>query len=87
MLFSNKLYRFSVFPCIFLCQPLWLTTVSSPVRLDKNYETKLYGIGNLASTLCCSSSGYMQLKFNILTYGVLVRTMAYWPFGPTNMYR
>jgi SulP family sulfate permease len=42
-----------------------------PVKAEKDYEIQLYGATNLLTTLCGSSVGYMQLKFNVINYGVL----------------
>eukprot|EP00928_Gymnodinium_smaydae_P032492 TRINITY_DN23520_c0_g1_i1.p1 TRINITY_DN23520_c0_g1~~TRINITY_DN23520_c0_g1_i1.p1 ORF type:complete len:1437 (+),score=303.86 TRINITY_DN23520_c0_g1_i1:268-4311(+) len=42
-----------------------------PVSIEKDYEIQLAGAGNLASVLCCSTVGYMQLKFNVINYGVM----------------
>lgn len=42
-----------------------------PVKAEKDYEMQLYGLSNLFTTLCGSSVGYMQLKFNVINYGVV----------------
>eukprot|EP00930_Biecheleria_cincta_P027586 TRINITY_DN19351_c0_g1_i1.p1 TRINITY_DN19351_c0_g1~~TRINITY_DN19351_c0_g1_i1.p1 ORF type:complete len:1295 (-),score=236.00 TRINITY_DN19351_c0_g1_i1:83-3967(-) len=42
-----------------------------PVKVDKNYEMKLLGLGNLLATVCGSPVGYMQLKFNVINYGIV----------------
>eukprot|EP00927_Polykrikos_kofoidii_P077220 TRINITY_DN74187_c0_g1_i1.p1 TRINITY_DN74187_c0_g1~~TRINITY_DN74187_c0_g1_i1.p1 ORF type:complete len:1361 (+),score=210.65 TRINITY_DN74187_c0_g1_i1:155-4237(+) len=47
------------------------TETKLPVKVDKNYEAFLYGTGNLLTTLCGSTVGYMQLKFNVINYGIL----------------
>mmetsp|Transcript_65921 Transcript_65921/g.169648 ORF Transcript_65921/g.169648 Transcript_65921/m.169648 type:complete len:1614 (-) Transcript_65921:40-4881(-) len=47
------------------------TEVKLPVKVDKDYELKLFGTGNVLTTLLGQSVGYMQLKFNVINYGVL----------------
>jgi len=42
-----------------------------PVKVPKNDEMILDGLGNIATTLCGSSVGYMQLKFNVINYGIV----------------
>mmetsp|Transcript_1723 Transcript_1723/g.3188 ORF Transcript_1723/g.3188 Transcript_1723/m.3188 type:complete len:1472 (-) Transcript_1723:364-4779(-) len=42
-----------------------------PVKVDKDYECTLHGAGNFLTTITGSSVGYMQLKFNVINYGVL----------------
>eukprot|EP00440_Ansanella_granifera_P063965 gb/GFBE01069349.1/.p1 GENE.gb/GFBE01069349.1/~~gb/GFBE01069349.1/.p1 ORF type:complete len:1475 (+),score=346.26 gb/GFBE01069349.1/:1-4425(+) len=42
-----------------------------PVKVDKNYEISVYGAGNALIALSGSTVGYMQLKFNVINYGVL----------------
>merc|ERR1719201_2321198 len=58
--------------CLLDCLLKLASTESKlPVKADKDYEIKVYGIGNLFTTLSGSSVGYMQLKFNVINYGVL----------------
>lgn len=45
-----------------------------PVKVDKDYEACLYGAGNIITTITGSSVGYMQLKFNVINYGVVGNT-------------
>jgi len=47
------------------------TETKMPVKTDKNYEITLYGMGNILTTLTGQTVGYMQLKFNVINYGVL----------------
>eukprot|EP00928_Gymnodinium_smaydae_P002165 TRINITY_DN10765_c0_g2_i4.p1 TRINITY_DN10765_c0_g2~~TRINITY_DN10765_c0_g2_i4.p1 ORF type:complete len:1488 (+),score=352.65 TRINITY_DN10765_c0_g2_i4:76-4539(+) len=42
-----------------------------PVKVDKEWEIQVYGASNFATALCGSSVGYMQLKFNVINYGVV----------------
>jgi MFS superfamily sulfate permease-like transporter len=42
-----------------------------PVSVHKDYEIRLHGISNIFSTLSGSAVGYMQLKFNVINYGVM----------------
>mmetsp|Transcript_62254 Transcript_62254/g.114355 ORF Transcript_62254/g.114355 Transcript_62254/m.114355 type:complete len:1451 (-) Transcript_62254:247-4599(-) len=42
-----------------------------PVKVDKDYECTLHGAGNFLTTITGSSVGYMQLKFNVINFGVL----------------
>jgi MFS superfamily sulfate permease-like transporter len=42
-----------------------------PVKVDKDYEISIHGLGNILTTLTGSSVGYMQLKFNVINYGVI----------------
>merc|ERR1719498_387187 len=42
-----------------------------PVKTDKDYEIQLYGYANILTTLCGSSVGYMQLKFNVINFRVM----------------
>jgi MFS superfamily sulfate permease-like transporter len=41
-----------------------------PIEVDKDYEICLYGATNALTTACGSSVGYMQLKFNVINYGI-----------------
>jgi len=45
-----------------------------PVKVEKDYEVQLYGYGNVLTTLCGQTVGYMQLKFNVINYGVMGNT-------------
>lgn len=47
------------------------TEVKLPVKVDKDYEIQLHGKGNILTALCGCSVGYMQLKFNVINYGVM----------------
>jgi len=47
------------------------TETKLPVKVDKDYEIQVHGLGNILTTLCGSSVGYMQLKFNVINYGVM----------------
>lgn len=42
-----------------------------PVKADKDYEIQLFGVVNTATTMCFCSVGYMQLKFNVINFGVM----------------
>ncbi|CAE7726487.1 unnamed protein product [Symbiodinium microadriaticum] len=42
-----------------------------PVKVDKNYEISLYGAVNAIVSVFASTVGYMQLKFNVINYGVM----------------
>jgi SulP family sulfate permease len=42
-----------------------------PVSVHKDYEIQLHGISNIFSVLTGSTVGYMQLKFNVINYGVM----------------
>eukprot|EP00931_Biecheleriopsis_adriatica_P043689 TRINITY_DN24965_c0_g1_i1.p1 TRINITY_DN24965_c0_g1~~TRINITY_DN24965_c0_g1_i1.p1 ORF type:complete len:1445 (+),score=305.67 TRINITY_DN24965_c0_g1_i1:40-4374(+) len=42
-----------------------------PIKVDKNYEMKLFGFGNLLTAACGSPVGYMQLKFNVINFGIV----------------
>jgi len=42
-----------------------------PVQVAKDYEIQLAGISNIFSVLTGSTVGYMQLKFNVINYGVM----------------
>jgi len=42
-----------------------------PVKVAKDYEVQLYGLGNVLTTCFGSSVGYMQLKFNVINFGVM----------------
>eukprot|EP00931_Biecheleriopsis_adriatica_P039348 TRINITY_DN22504_c0_g1_i1.p1 TRINITY_DN22504_c0_g1~~TRINITY_DN22504_c0_g1_i1.p1 ORF type:complete len:1522 (+),score=333.79 TRINITY_DN22504_c0_g1_i1:666-4568(+) len=42
-----------------------------PIKVDRNYEMKLFGLGNILTTLCGSPVGYMQLKFNVINFGIV----------------
>jgi len=42
-----------------------------PVTVNKDYEIQLHGLGNLATVACGSPVGYMQLKFNVINFGIL----------------
>jgi len=42
-----------------------------PVKVDKDFEVILYGAGNIFNTLCGGTVGYMQLKFNVINFGVM----------------
>jgi MFS superfamily sulfate permease-like transporter/CRP-like cAMP-binding protein/Ca2+-binding EF-hand superfamily protein len=42
-----------------------------PVQVHKDYEIQLHGVSNIASVLTGSTVGYMQLKFNVINYGVM----------------
>jgi len=49
-----------------------MTETKLPLKIPhKNYEISLYGAGNVASALVSSSAGYMQLKLNVVNFGVL----------------
>jgi Ca2+-binding EF-hand superfamily protein len=45
-----------------------------PLTVDKDYEIKFHGIGNFITFLQGSSVGYMQLKFNVINFGVMGNT-------------
>jgi len=45
-----------------------------PVKVDKNYEISLYGAVNGLVALFASTVGYMQLKFNVINFGVMGNT-------------
>mmetsp|Transcript_63587 Transcript_63587/g.176865 ORF Transcript_63587/g.176865 Transcript_63587/m.176865 type:complete len:1420 (-) Transcript_63587:166-4425(-) len=47
------------------------TETKLPVKVDKDYEVSLYGLSNIPVVLAGSSVGYMQLKFNVINYGVM----------------
>jgi len=58
--------------CIIDCLLKISSTESKlPVKVDKDYEASLYGLGNILTTASGSSVGYMQLKFNVINYGVI----------------
>jgi len=58
--------------CILDCLLKLSSTESKlPVKADKDYEIQVYGLCNFFTTLCGSSVGYMQLKFNVINYGVM----------------
>jgi MFS superfamily sulfate permease-like transporter/Ca2+-binding EF-hand superfamily protein/CRP-like cAMP-binding protein len=42
-----------------------------PVQVHKDYEIQLHGISSFFSVLTGSTVGYMQLKFNVINYGVM----------------
>jgi MFS superfamily sulfate permease-like transporter len=47
------------------------TEAKLPIKaLDKNHEIKVYGAGNLAVLCCGGTVGYMQLKFNVINFGI-----------------
>jgi MFS superfamily sulfate permease-like transporter/CRP-like cAMP-binding protein len=50
---------------------IFSTESKLPVKPDKEYEIQLYGAANVLTTLCGSPVGYMQLKFNVINYGVM----------------
>lgn len=68
---------FTVFPImIIVCMLDCLLKLSStesklPVKAPKDYEIRVYGASNLVTTLTGSSVGYMQLKFNVINFGVM----------------
>jgi len=41
------------------------------IKVDKDYEVKLYGLCNFMTFGCGSSVGYNQLKFNVINSGVM----------------
>jgi len=41
------------------------------MKVDRDYEVNLHGLGNIATTLTGSSVGYMQLKFNVINAGIM----------------
>jgi len=41
------------------------------VKVDKDREMQLFGAGNLLTAACGSSVGYMQLKFNVINFGIM----------------
>lgn len=47
------------------------TEAKLPVTVDKDYEICLNGLGNVATVASGSTIGYMQLKFNVINYGVM----------------
>merc|ERR1719327_2163116 len=47
------------------------TETKLPVKIDKDNEIRLFGLGNILTVLSGSSVGYMQLKFNIISFGVM----------------
>jgi len=47
------------------------TETKLPVKVDKDYEIQLVGAGNLLTCATGSAVGYMQLKFNVINYGIL----------------
>jgi len=42
-----------------------------PVKVNKDRELQLFGAGNALTTVCGAPVGYMQLKFNVINYGIL----------------
>eukprot|EP00929_Paragymnodinium_shiwhaense_P064921 TRINITY_DN3259_c0_g1_i3.p1 TRINITY_DN3259_c0_g1~~TRINITY_DN3259_c0_g1_i3.p1 ORF type:complete len:1673 (+),score=413.05 TRINITY_DN3259_c0_g1_i3:114-5132(+) len=44
-------------------------------KCDKEHEITLYGMANLPTALCGGSVGYMQLKFNVINFGILGNTL------------
>jgi len=61
-----------VLVCTLDCMLKLLSTESKlPVKPDKDYEVQLYGVGNIVNTFCGCSVGYMQLKFNVINFGVM----------------
>lgn len=58
--------------CLLDCMLKVSSTESKlPVTVSKDYEVQLFGYGNFITPLCGSSVGYMQLKFNIINFGVM----------------
>jgi len=47
------------------------TEAKLPVKAHKDFEIQLYGAGNVMTAMCGSSVGYMQLKFNVIAFGVM----------------
>jgi len=47
------------------------TDTKMPLHVDKDYEVRLHGINNLLTAPTGSAVGYMQLKFNVINYGIL----------------
>jgi len=47
------------------------TETKLPVKVNKDYEAQLFGLSNIPVVLTGSSVGYMQLKFNVINYGVM----------------
>ncbi|CAK0802840.1 unnamed protein product [Prorocentrum cordatum] len=50
---------------------LFNTDTKLPVKTDKDYEVKLYAATNVLTTMGGFSVGYMQLKFNVINFGVM----------------
>jgi len=47
------------------------TDTKMPVHVDKDYEVRMHGINNLLTAPTGSAVGYMQLKFNVINYGII----------------
>eukprot|EP00927_Polykrikos_kofoidii_P016831 TRINITY_DN17633_c0_g1_i1.p1 TRINITY_DN17633_c0_g1~~TRINITY_DN17633_c0_g1_i1.p1 ORF type:complete len:1491 (-),score=256.50 TRINITY_DN17633_c0_g1_i1:185-4657(-) len=47
------------------------TEAKLPLVVDKDYEICLYGLGNFFTVASGSTIGYMQLKFNVINFGVM----------------
>eukprot|EP00448_Togula_jolla_P031602 CAMPEP_0170632104 /NCGR_PEP_ID=MMETSP0224-20130122/35076_1 /TAXON_ID=285029 /ORGANISM="Togula jolla, Strain CCCM 725" /LENGTH=1405 /DNA_ID=CAMNT_0010960647 /DNA_START=23 /DNA_END=4240 /DNA_ORIENTATION=+ len=50
---------------------LGATESKLPLKVKKDPELQLFGLGNIINVIFCSGVGYMQLKFNVINYGVL----------------
>eukprot|EP00928_Gymnodinium_smaydae_P046818 TRINITY_DN3120_c0_g1_i2.p1 TRINITY_DN3120_c0_g1~~TRINITY_DN3120_c0_g1_i2.p1 ORF type:complete len:1305 (-),score=253.39 TRINITY_DN3120_c0_g1_i2:1124-4846(-) len=61
-----------VIVCVLDCLLKVSSTESKlPVIPDKDYEVQLYGWSNFLTAACGSSVGYMQLKFNVINFGIV----------------
>mmetsp|Transcript_40459 Transcript_40459/g.93012 ORF Transcript_40459/g.93012 Transcript_40459/m.93012 type:complete len:1420 (+) Transcript_40459:129-4388(+) len=50
------------------------TDTKMPLHVDKDYEVRLHGINNLLTAPFGHAVGYMQLKFNVINYGIIGNT-------------
>ena len=50
---------------------LHATESKIPVKVPKDRELKLLGATNVLVSACGGSPGYMQLKFNVMNYGIV----------------
>jgi len=59
--------------CLLDCLVTALRTTEAkiPVKVKKNYETMLYGLGDIGAAVFGSTAGYMQLKMNVINYGIM----------------
>lgn len=65
-----------VIVCVLDCLVTALRTTEAkiPVKMPEqkmNFETQLYGAGNFIAGLAGSTPGYMQLKLNVVNYGIM----------------
>jgi len=47
------------------------TDTKMPLHVDKDYEVRMHGINNLMTAPLGHTVGYMQLKFNVINYGII----------------